>query len=277
MIDEIPVRDPLPKKRSTSFSLGHLATLLGLVFVTLFILLLCSKGFDLIASRIWPQPKPSILSKVEIVADKPPQQQSTIEIPVSTVIPNDAAPPTQAQTPFPEITTTPVAQTTVPEPILPATSEALSAAVTPSVEAQPAVVAVLDTATIENKENVQEKKVATNQTKPVSIAKIKIPGSHPAIEKAIHSNQPNHFTVQIIAMHNPKKLQLFIDKNQFKSNVQIFQSQFQGKPWYVAVYGDFKTREEALKALSDLPIEVKEQKPWIRSMASLQDLRHVGQ
>lgn len=267
MIDEIPMRDSLPKKRFASFSPRHLATLLGLIFTTVLVLLLCSKGLDLVASKIWPQPGPTlVVSKVEPAFDK---QEPTIGIPNSTPL---TPPPTGRE--LQVVTST---ASTESAPVSLQLTE-----VTPSQPAQSALpcVSMATEDTAGTSKEMSDIASLPDQSNLPPISKEKI-GKNLLQEKKVqhqiqHSNS-NHYTVQIIAMYDRKRLCKFIDKNHLNKQVKIYQSELQGKPWYVAVCGDFKSHEEALKAISCLPAEVKEQKPWVRSVASLQRLPHVAE
>jgi len=96
-----------------------------------------------------------------------------------------------------------------------------------------------------------------------------------ASEKEILKNDPRHYTVQILGMHNKNKLQSFMNEAKLKGKVRYCRGNHQGKPWYILVYGEYATREEAQKVMAALPEEVKKQKPWVRSFASLQGTLHA--
>jgi septal ring-binding cell division protein DamX len=96
-----------------------------------------------------------------------------------------------------------------------------------------------------------------------------------AQEKEILKNDPRHYTLQILGMHNQTKLKSFINGSKLQGKVRYCRGDHQGKPWYILVYGEYATREEAEKVLANLPEDIKKQKPWVRSFASLQGTLHA--
>ena len=52
----------------------------------------------------------------------------------------------------------------------------------------------------------------------------------------------------------------------------MFKTIYRNKDWYVLVYGIYSSRIEAQAALKEMPAELNNIKPWIRSIASVQEL-----
>ncbi len=76
------------------------------------------------------------------------------------------------------------------------------------------------------------------------------------------------YTIQILGVHKPSSLQR-IDKSLSKlspSPMFIRKKDSEGNPWYVLYYGPFFTKEDARKALSKLPEELKHYNPWLRQV-----------
>lgn len=117
---------------------------------------------------------------------------------------------------------------------------------------------------LQQKSKVSKKPVKNNEVK-----------QYTAAEKEILKNDPRHYTVQILGMHNKAKLKNFVNDAKLQGKVRYCRGAHQGKPWYVVVYGEYATKDEAQKVLAGLPEEVKKQKPWIRSFASLQGTIHA--
>lgn len=125
--------------------------------------------------------------------------------------------------------------------------------------------------TKEDKElKVQQNGQASKEPKNKKDAK-----QYTVAEKEILKHDPRHYTVQILGMHNKAKLQSFVNETKLKGKVRYCRGSHQGKPWYVLVYGNYGTKEEAQKVLAELPEEIKKQKPWVRSFASLQGTIHA--
>ncbi len=81
---------------------------------------------------------------------------------------------------------------------------------------------------------------------------------------------PDHYTLQLIGLSNKQALDAFISRNKLSGNVGYYQSHLQGKEWYVLLYGEFTSPQEAKVALQQLPQAVRDQKPWVRTMANVQ-------
>ncbi len=123
------------------------------------------------------------------------------------------------------------------------------------------------------KENEQKLQQGLKSSKPH--AKAKDAKQYSTSEKEILKSDPRHYTVQILGMHNKNKLKTFVNDAKLQGRVRYCRGEHQGKAWYILVYGDYATREEAQKVIAGLPEEVKKQKPWVRSVASLQGTLHA--
>ncbi len=83
---------------------------------------------------------------------------------------------------------------------------------------------------------------------------------------------PNSYTLQILGTHELINLQNFTKKHSNITEFAMFKTIYRNKDWYVLVYGIYSTRSEAQVALKEMPAELKNIKPWIRSLASVQNL-----
>ncbi len=83
-----------------------------------------------------------------------------------------------------------------------------------------------------------------------------------------------HYTVQLVAGHNPKALELFITNQAQGLSAQLLRTQRDGRDWYVVITGDYPDRARARAALEALPPELREEGAWIRTLGSLQESRH---
>lgn len=89
-------------------------------------------------------------------------------------------------------------------------------------------------------------------------------------ETLLLNRKPEHYTIQILGMHDLQKLKLFINQNPLKSKMVFYKTTREGKVWYVVVYGDFETKQKAEAALLTLPQAIQKNKPWTRSLREIQ-------
>jgi DamX protein len=86
------------------------------------------------------------------------------------------------------------------------------------------------------------------------------------------SQNPNNYTLQILGTHELINLQNFTKQYSHITELAMFKTTYRNKDWYVLVYGIYSSRSEAQTALKQMPEELKNTKPWIRSIASVQEL-----
>jgi len=75
----------------------------------------------------------------------------------------------------------------------------------------------------------------------------------------------NHYTLQLLGGANEGAVKKFVKEHGAFYKMGYFQTQRQGKPWYVVVYGDFPSRANAEKAVAELPQNLRSSNPWPRS------------
>lgn len=125
--------------------------------------------------------------------------------------------------------------------------------------------------------------VAVPQTKVVAIAKPIAAEKRQAkasvknspytdTEKKLLATPKQHYTIQLTGASTNKNLHVFIKRHNLQTGAAYFQTYHNGKPWYVIVYGDYKTRAEAQAALQQLPSAIKAQHPWVRDYAGVHTL-----
>lgn len=88
----------------------------------------------------------------------------------------------------------------------------------------------------------------------------------------LSSQNSNSYTLQILGTHELINLQNFIKQYSHITELAMFKTTYRNKDWYVLVYGIYSTRTEAQAALTQMPEVFKNTKPWIRSIASVQEL-----
>lgn len=78
------------------------------------------------------------------------------------------------------------------------------------------------------------------------------------------------FTLQLIGLSNKKALDIFVEKNKLGQSARYYEGRLRGKEWHVLLYGKYASREEANAALQQLPQALRNEKPWVRTMSSVQ-------
>ncbi|MDF2152932.1 SPOR domain-containing protein [Vibrio sp. CAU 1672] len=81
---------------------------------------------------------------------------------------------------------------------------------------------------------------------------------------------PAHYTMQVLALKQEKDVKDYIRYIDAKHPVWVNWKNSRGTRWYTVTVGDFKTKQEALNALSSLPSHVKQAAPFVMSFAEMQ-------
>lgn len=95
-------------------------------------------------------------------------------------------------------------------------------------------------------------------------------GAATADERYLLKLPSQQFMVQLMAGYSRDKVAGFINSAGRGLKVHYFETRLQGKPWYVAVTGPYADRAAASAAINRLAPALREQKPWPRSVASIQ-------
>lgn len=85
-----------------------------------------------------------------------------------------------------------------------------------------------------------------------------------------------HFTIQMLSGSRLESLSAYVQKHASvlqHESLAYAKKNSRGNTWYSLTYGDFSTRQEADHALAALPASMRQNKPWIRTIGSLQ---HFG-
>jgi len=91
-------------------------------------------------------------------------------------------------------------------------------------------------------------------------------------EQWLLSQDSESYTIQIIGVSNEKSMLDFINKNQLlkQNEIGYYESTFNGKPWYQALFGLYPTKQEARRAADKLPENIRRAGPWIRRLSEVQ-------
>nr|WP_206770185.1 MULTISPECIES: SPOR domain-containing protein [Vibrio] len=81
---------------------------------------------------------------------------------------------------------------------------------------------------------------------------------------------PNHYTMQVLALKKEKDVKEYIRYIDPKHPVWVNWKNSRGTRWYTVTVGDFKTKQDAYNALSSLPSRVKQSSPFVLTFAEMQ-------
>lgn len=89
-------------------------------------------------------------------------------------------------------------------------------------------------------------------------------------EKNILSLPGKNYTLQLLGTSNEQKVKAFISEHKLKDKVYYFRTTYQGKPWYIVIYGNYVSRSIATAARDMLPAKLKKLQPWPREIVAVQ-------
>lgn len=107
------------------------------------------------------------------------------------------------------------------------------------------------------------------------VAGIVVPANSPSLygEDWIRARNPEHFTIQIMALRAPANLLGFIEQHQDWSPFGIYMQSWKSQPLYVLLQGDYPDIEQARAAAAKFPIAQEQREElWIRKFVMVQGL-----
>lgn len=90
-----------------------------------------------------------------------------------------------------------------------------------------------------------------------------------------HMN-PNHFTVQVLALKQKADVQEYIRHIEPSNPVWVNWKSSRGTRWYAVTAGDFKTKSEAYRAMRRLPQNVQRSEPFILSFEQMKQQQETN-
>ena len=115
-----------------------------------------------------------------------------------------------------------------------------------------------------------EKKKAAKVELKKDIEKTEVRHSGFRSEAWVNKQSSSAYTVQILGSRNEETAIKYLDKVDASLHFLYVESTYKGGPWFVVVSGIYVDKVAARKALASLPLAVKKQKPWLRSVKGLQ-------
>jgi septal ring-binding cell division protein DamX len=91
-------------------------------------------------------------------------------------------------------------------------------------------------------------------------------------EKWIAGLPGKNFTIQLIVLADESSLQSFIKDNNLQGNAVYYRTEKNGKILHALVHGSFESYSLAKEAVDTLSSELKKSEPWIRNIATIQEI-----
>lgn len=95
-------------------------------------------------------------------------------------------------------------------------------------------------------------------------------------EDAYGYMNPNHFTVQVLALKQEKDIKEYIRNIDPKHPVWVNWKTSRGTQWYAVTAGDFASKDEARAAISSLPHGVRQASPFVISFAEMKQKQQTN-
>lgn len=187
-----------------------------------------------------------------------------------TVTLPEASAPAPTATNVTDTTTTPTVADAAPAGSVNADDATPTAKSQETVAAQPSPAPVAEP----RPETPAEEPVSAPKAEPAPAAPPRAAASPPSAgvgikrEAWLLAQNPNHFTLQLLAVDNEAAVVKFIKENDLGNSVAYFFSRRDGSPWYAVTYGSYPSRAAA-NAVA-LPPSLRTVKPWVRSFAGVQ-------
>jgi TPR repeat protein len=121
--------------------------------------------------------------------------------------------------------------------------------------------------------NTNRPQPASNTIRPVSAATAPKPVPSTANEDWIRQREPEHYTIQVIALSQPEKLQHYIQQHQDWAPFAIYGQTRYETPLWVLVQGDYVDLGSARQAVISFPQDMQARENlWIRRFQMVQSL-----
>ena len=90
-----------------------------------------------------------------------------------------------------------------------------------------------------------------------------------AHEAWLWSQDPSHFTLQLLGTQNVNNIKQFIKQHQLRGKVVYYHTQRDNQDWYALVYGTYPNNADAKSAVNQLPDPIRKLSPWVRNFSAI--------
>lgn len=120
----------------------------------------------------------------------------------------------------------------------------------------------------------------TTTAKPVTQkARTTLPASLQQLQKMrvhdaswIKQLPQHHWTLQLLGARDPETLLKYVRQHRPGNNTAWYKTWLKGKPYYVLIHGHYASRDAARASITQLPASIQKNRPWAKSIASIQKL-----
>lgn len=77
------------------------------------------------------------------------------------------------------------------------------------------------------------------------------------------------YTIQLIGVHSKDRLAEFASEAGLGEKARYYSTKLKGKPWYVLIYGQYETEDQAEAAIESMPEMVQDMDPWVRTVQGI--------
>ncbi len=84
------------------------------------------------------------------------------------------------------------------------------------------------------------------------------------------AQDPRHYTVQLMSGSNESAIKRFYEQNQLPQQIAYYAIKNKDSLWYTMLYGSFSGFSKAREAINQLPVNLRNKQPWVRSFDSIQ-------
>ena len=88
--------------------------------------------------------------------------------------------------------------------------------------------------------------------------------------EVIANMQPKRYTLQVLGLSKAEQARDYVDERKNLVKLYYFRSKQKQGNWYTVIYGNFESKEDALKATKRMPASLTKTKPWIRMIKDIQ-------
>lgn len=124
---------------------------------------------------------------------------------------------------------------------------------------------------VEPANSKQAEQQTQQQAKPEPVVQ-QAPQNNAALKNSewILQQNPNHYTLQLVAGRQKQTITNFISKYKLKGTLIYFSSKRNGNVWHNLTYGTYPDRKSVNLAIKKLPASLSEIQPWIRQLKTIQ-------
>ncbi|MFK7814702.1 MAG: AAA family ATPase [Gammaproteobacteria bacterium] len=117
-------------------------------------------------------------------------------------------------------------------------------------------------------EKVKNTQTSSTENKPINLT------DAPALNTSdwILKQNPNAYTIQVVASPNEKNLLDFVKKNSLNENTAYYKKTSSDKSWFVLVHGVYSSREKAISGIETLSDSLKKNTPYPVQIKYLQEV-----